>query len=75
MLRRAIDSEQIYFVQYTEDPVLAEQTLDLWSSYYERNITAGERVVFDRVLGEAGREGLSVYRLRSGEEADSDASP
>lgn len=75
LLRRAIDSEQIYFVQYTEDPVLAEQTLDLWSSYYERNITAGERVVFDRVLGEAGRESLSVYRLRSDEEADSDASP
>ena len=74
LLRRAVDNEQTCFVQYSEDPALAEQTLDLWSSYYERNITGGEAVIFDRVLGEAGREGLSVYRLRSGERADPDAS-
>ena len=67
LLRGAIDNDQIYFVQYVEDAKLAEQTLDLWSSYYERNITDGGAVRFDRLTGESDQEGLSVYRLRSGE--------
>jgi hypothetical protein len=68
LLHRAVDNNEIYFVQYVEDAALAEKTLLLWTSYYKRNLN--REVTFDRVLGEAGREGLFAYRLRPGEVVD-----
>ena len=68
LLRQGVDTDQLYFVQYVEDPLLAEQTLQLWKSYYERNITGGSVVTFERVLGDAGQQGLAVYRLGASQE-------
>ena len=62
LLQQAIDHEGIFFVEYIDDPGLAQQTLELWRSYYKRNLD--REVTFEPVMGGGKQEGLAVYRLR-----------